>query len=191
MSQFIKQLKPAFEEAILPVVKLLNRIGITPNILTFLGVILVSIASFYIYNGDFFKGGILLLIGNLCDALDGTLARRFNLVSKFGAFLDSLIDRISDFLPLIALGLYYRENEYILLLSIFAVLFSFLVSYSRARAEGLGIDCKVGAMERAERSAILIIAFITDFAVMGLLIIAFGAAVTTLQRVWCVYKNSA
>ena len=190
MSQFIKQLKPAFEEATLPVVRLLKKVGVTPNLLTFFGVVLVGVASFYIYNGDFFKGGILLLIGNLCDALDGALARRFNLDSKFGAFLDSLIDRISDFLPLISLGLYYREEEYVLLLSIFAVLFSFLVSYSRARAEGLGIDCKVGVMERAERSAILIIALLADFAVTGLLIIAFGAAITTFQRVWCVYKNS-
>ena len=190
MSQFIKQLKPAFEEAVLPVVRLLKRVGITPNILTFFGVIFVGIASFYIYNGEFLKGGFLLLIGNLCDALDGTLARRFNLDSKFGAFLDSLIDRISDFLPLISLGLYYIENEHILLLSLSAALFSFLVSYSRARAEGLGIDCKVGIMERAERSVVLIIALLTDFAVAGLLIITFGAAVTTFQRIWCVYKKS-
>jgi len=191
MSQFIKQLKPAFEEFVLPVVRLLNRIGITPNVLTFLGVIFVGIASFYIYNGEFLKGGIFLLIGNLCDALDGTLARRFNLDSKFGAFLDSLLDRVSDFLPIVSLGLYYRDNEYILTLSLFAALFSFLVSYSKARAEGLGIECRVGIMERAERSAVLIVALLVDFAVTGLLIITIGAAITTLQRVWYIYKKSA
>ncbi|WP_456465708.1 CDP-alcohol phosphatidyltransferase family protein [Persephonella sp.] len=190
MSQFIKQLKPAFEEAALPVVKLLNRVGITPNILTFLGVVFVGIASFFIYKGEFIKGGVILLLGNLCDALDGILARKFNLNSKFGAFFDSLTDRISDFLPIISLGLYFRENEYILMLSAFAVLFSFLVSYARARAEGLGINCNVGIMERTERSAVLILSLLTNLPVAGLVIITAGAAITTIQRIFYVYKNS-
>ncbi|SNZ07072.1 CDP-diacylglycerol--glycerol-3-phosphate 3-phosphatidyltransferase [Persephonella hydrogeniphila] len=190
MSQIIKQLKPVFEELFSPVVSFLNKIGITPNFLTFSGIIFVLASSYFIYTGEFLTGGILLLIGNLCDALDGTLARKFNKESKFGAFLDSVIDRFSDFLPVIAIGLYLKEDDTVLLLSIFAVLFSFMVSYTRARAEGLGIDCKVGIMERAERSVVLILSLIFDFIVAGLLIIAIGALITTLQRIVCVYKKS-
>ncbi|WP_457626664.1 CDP-alcohol phosphatidyltransferase family protein [Persephonella sp.] len=190
MSQIIKQLKPVFEEFFSPVVSFLNKIGITPNFLTFTGIGFVFLSGYFIYTGDFLKGGLLLLIGNLCDALDGALARKFNKESKFGAFLDSVIDRFSDFIPVVAVGLYFRENEIVLVLSILTALFSFMVSYTRARAEGLGIDCKVGIMERAERSVVLIVSLIFNFVVAGLLIIAIGAFITTLQRIICVYKNS-
>jgi len=190
MSQIIKQLKPAFEEAVLPVVRLLYKAGITPNYITVAGVIFIVVGSYFILNGEFVKGAVFLIIGNLCDAIDGALARRFNKNTVFGAFLDSVIDRISDFLPVVAIGLYMKEDTFALALSIYTVLVSFLVSYARARAEGLGLDCKMGIMERAERSVILILTLLLDAVYIGLSIISIGATITVLQRIYCVYKKS-
>ncbi len=190
MSQIVKNIKPVFEETVFPVVKLLNKIGITPNILTVTGLILVGISSFFILKGNFFVGALFLIAGNLCDAIDGVLARRFNKSSTFGAFLDSVIDRISDFLPLIAIGIFYIKNDYMLILSIYTAFISLMVSYTRARAEGLGIDCKVGVLERTERSVILILTLLFDIVTIGLIAIAIGATLTVFQRIYCVYKNS-
>ncbi|NPA58628.1 MAG: CDP-alcohol phosphatidyltransferase family protein [Aquificae bacterium] len=190
MSQIIKQLKPVFEEAVSPVVNLLYRLGITPNQITVAGVVFVGIGSYFLLNGDFVLGALFLIGGNLCDAIDGALARRFNRSSVFGAFLDSLVDRISDFLPVVAVGFYLREDSVALALSFYTVVSSFLVSYARARAEGLGIDCKVGIMERAERSVILILTLLLDAVHIGFSIISAGATITVAQRVYCVYKKA-
>ncbi|WP_457640176.1 CDP-alcohol phosphatidyltransferase family protein [Persephonella sp.] len=190
MSQIIKQIKPVFEEAVAPVVKLLYRVGITPNLLTVSGLILIVAGSYFILKGSFLTGALLLIAGNLCDALDGTLARKFNQHSTFGAFLDSVIDRVSDFLPLMALAVFFRNDPVILSLIMYAGMVSFLVSYTRARAEGLGINCSIGIMERAERSAVLILTLLFDIVMVGISVIALGATVTTLQRVYCVYSKT-
>jgi len=190
MSQIIKQIKPVFEEAVLPVVKFLYRLGITPNILTVSGLILVVIGFYFILNGDFVIGALFLLAGNLCDALDGILARKFNQNSAFGAFLDSVIDRFSDFLPVVAIGFYFKENPVFLALALYTALISYTVSYARARAEALGIDCKTGIMERAERSVVLILTLILNIPVVGLVIISAGATITVLQRIYCVYSKT-
>ncbi|WP_456384448.1 CDP-alcohol phosphatidyltransferase family protein [Persephonella sp.] len=190
MSQIIKQIKPAFEEAVLPFVKLLYRAGITPNMLTVSGLILVTAGSYFILKGDFFTGALFLLAGNICDALDGTLARKFNQNSTFGAFLDSVIDRFSDFLPVVAIGFYFKDSSAILALAVYTAMISYTVSYARARAEGLGIDCKTGIMERAERSAVLILTLLLGIPVAGLIIISAGATITVLQRIYCVYLKA-
>ena len=190
MSQIIKSIKPVFEETVYPIVKFLHKRGVTPNILTITGVFLVSIGSFFILKGNFFTGALFLIAGNLCDAVDGILARRFNKNSTFGAFLDSVVDRVSDFLPLIAIGLFFIKNELMLTLSIYTAFVSFMVSYTRARAEGLGIDCKVGILERVERSVILILTLLFDIVIIGLTVLAIGATLTVLQRIYCVYKKS-
>ncbi|MBK3332972.1 CDP-alcohol phosphatidyltransferase family protein [Persephonella atlantica] len=190
MSQIVKQIKPAFEELVFPLVKVLHKVGITPNMLTVSGLLLVSAGSYFIMKGKFLTGALFLIAGNLCDAMDGILARRFNRHSKFGAFLDSVIDRISDFLPLMAIGLFFIKNEIMLILAIYTGFVSFMVSYTRARAEGLGIDCKVGALERTERSVILILTLLFDIVLIGLISIAIGATITVFQRIYCVYRNS-
>jgi len=190
LSELIKQIKPVFEEKVSPIVQILNKINVSPNLLTVSGVLFIAIGSYFLYLGNFIVAGLFLTIGNLCDALDGALARRFGKTSVFGAFLDSVVDRISDFLPLIALALVYKENTFYLLLILVAIVSSFMVSYTRARGEGLGIKCTVGVLERAERSIVLIVFTFLHIPILAVIIIALGSLITTFQRIQCVYKHT-
>jgi len=190
LSQVVKKIKPIFEEKVSPLVDFFYKLNITPNILTISGVILVILGSYFIYKERFLVAGLFILIGNICDALDGSLARRHNQATKFGAFLDSVVDRISDFIPFVALAFLFRENEIMLFLTIISIIFSFLVSYTRARAEGLGIECKIGILERPERSAILIVSLFANAVEVGIFLIVLGTFITTIQRILCVYRKS-
>ena len=190
MSEIIKQIKPVFEEKIYPVVNILNKINVSPNLLTVSGVIFVAVGSYFMYLENFLLSALFLAIGNLCDALDGTLARKFGKTSLFGAFLDSVIDRVSDFLPLIALALVYKNENIYLLIILVAIAGSFMVSYTRARGEGLGIKCSIGVLERAERSILLILFTFLQIPMLAVIIITIGSIITTLQRIYCVYKNT-
>ncbi|ACO03305.1 MAG TPA: CDP-alcohol phosphatidyltransferase family protein [Persephonella sp.] len=190
MSQIIKQIKPVFEEKISPVVDLLHRINISPNVVTFSGLLFIIAGSYFLFLQEYITAGFLILAGNLCDALDGALARKHKKITRFGAFIDSVVDRLSDFFPLMAIALIFSENTLFLSVTLLAIMFSYMVSYTRARAEGLGIDCKVGIFERAERSIVLIIAVFTGYLEIAVSIIAVGSAVTALQRVICFYKKS-
>lgn len=190
MSKFIKDIKPIFEKNVSPVIDILHKLKISPNTLTLSGIFFIALGSYLLYKGNFFLAGFLILIGNLCDALDGSLARKHNQASKFGAFLDSVVDRISDFLPLIAIAGLLKNNEIMFFISLLAIVSSFLVSYTRARAEGLGIKCNVGFFERPERSFVLISSIFLGIIDIGILIIAFGATITAVQRILCVYKKT-
>ncbi len=191
MSQLIKQIKPVFEEKISPVIDILHKANITPNFLTFSGLLFIIIGSYFLFLQKFITAGILILLGNLCDALDGVLARKYNRSTKFGAFFDSVVDRFSDFFPFMAIALIFRENILMLSLTLAAIMFSFMVSYTRARAEGLGIECKVGIFERAERSILLIVSIFTGYIEIAVIIIALGSAITAFQRILCFYKKSS
>ena len=190
MSKIIKSIKPVFEKNISPVIDLLHKINITPNALTIAGILFIAVGSYFLYRENFILAGIFILVGNLCDALDGSLARKHNQTSKFGAFLDSVVDRISDFLPLIAVAYLFKDNELLFFTSLLAIVSSFLVSYTRARAEGLGIECNVGFFERPERSIILIASIFLGILDIGVAVIALGATVTAVQRILCVYKKT-
>ncbi len=190
MSAFIKSIKPVFERTVSPVIDVFYRINITPNFLTITGLILTAAGSYFIITGSFFIAGILITLGNLCDAIDGALARKYKQTSKFGAFLDSVVDRYSDFLPFAALSIFFSGNLFMLLFSVFSIAGSFLVSYSKARAESLGITCNVGILERPERSIILIISLLTGYVEIGVILIAVGSHITALQRIFYVYRES-
>lgn len=191
MSQIIKNIKPRFEKVISPVVYVFDKLNISPNLLTITGLIITSFGTYFIFTKQFFTAGIILTIGAIFDVMDGTLARKANKTTKFGAFLDSTVDRIADFLPLFALAYYFRNDLIFFLITMGAILFSFLVSYTRARAEGLGLDCKIGIFERPERLIILIIALITGSLEIGVLLIFIGASWTTFERVFHVLKISS
>ena len=190
MSQFIKAIKPAFEEGIRPFLEILTKLNVSPNFITVLGLLFTTVSVFFIINGKFLISGVILTLGSILDAIDGALARRSNQVSKFGAFLDSTVDRIADFLPLAALAYYFRNDELFFWLTMFTILFSFLISYERARAEGLGLDCKVGFFERPERLIILIVALISGFVKVGIVVLFIGTLITALQRLIYVYKKA-
>ncbi len=187
MSYLVRELKPTFERLVEPLVDLLKKLGITPNLITLLGLFLVAIGALFLYLGQNLLSFIFLLLGALCDAIDGSLARRSGRNSPFGAFFDSLMDRISDALPFIAIAL-SSEDKVLSLFSMLAMVFSYTVSYARARAEGLGFELKVGTFERPERWIVLLLGIALDMVFLAVLIIAIGSLFTTLQRAYIFMK---
>lgn len=161
------------------------KIKIHPDVLSFTGFILSVFSALVIPLSPFY-GGILLSAGGAFDILDGVVARNRNLVSRFGAFLDSTLDRFSDALLFsgVAIFFYLRGDIKHSLLSISCLIFSFLVSYTRARIEGLGGECRIGLAERPERIILLIGGLITGYIKLSLWIILISSFITTLQRIF-------
>ncbi len=164
---------------------LLGKTLLQPNALTSLGVVLDLIAFWTLLNGDLFGSGILIALGGICDLLDGALARRAGRATPFGAFYDSTMDRISDMAVYGGLLAYYASLDKLTLVVItfLAMSGSIMVSYTRARAECLIPKCKVGFMERAERTIILILGALFNRMPMALWIITIGAWLTTAHRI--------
>ena len=149
-----------------PFVKLLIRIGVTPNMVTTIGLLgNIAAAAVIAYAGyeaqrtgnprfDLITwGGAITIIFSLVDMLDGPVARLGNMVSRFGALYDSVLDRYCELFTLGALSYYLIMNHWIIgaLVAFLALVGSIMVSYVRARAEGVGLECKVGFMQRPER----------------------------------------
>ncbi len=187
MSYIVRELKPTFEKFFEPLVNLFGRLGISPNLITVTGLFLVGLGSFALYFKENLLAFLLLSLGALCDFLDGSLARRLGKNSPFGSFIDSLFDRISDALPFIAIAL-SSEDKVISLLAMLSLLFSFTVSYTRARAEGLGYELKIGLLERPERWIVLLIGVALNLINLAIFIIALGSLYTTAQRVYTFKK---
>ncbi len=150
-------LEKPFYAALNPLVERLIRAGVRPNTITTVGTGLVLVSAVAYGFGHIRIGGALLLLSGFADTLDGQVARGGAMVTKFGAFYDSTLDRVGDGATFIGIGAYllmapdvaYRIPAVIICM--IAILSSLLVSYARARAEGLGLDCKVGIAQRAER----------------------------------------
>lgn len=157
MKLVTKSLERAFFGLVEPVVTWLLKAGIRPNTLTTLGALLVVVSGVAFAFGWIRWGGGLLLLSGVVDTFDGAVARRGGMVSKFGAFYDSTLDRVGDGATFIGIAIYLLQAPgvpYRLETAAFgmvAILSSLVVSYARARAEGLGLDCKVGIVQRAER----------------------------------------
>lgn len=192
MSYISRELKPKFEEVFSPLLEFLSKKRVSPNLLTLSGLILVLLGSYLLL----FRGGLLtsllLLIGSSLDAIDGALARKEKVQGKFGSFLDSTVDRISDALPFIALTLRYsyQSNQVGVILSLFALLFSFMVSYARAKGESLGLNMRVGLFERTERWIVLLLGIAFGLEQVSLLIILVGSLVTFFQRLLKVLRET-
>jgi len=171
-----------------PVADLFARAGIHPNILSIAG-LLLSIAAGLIYcHGNFFWAAWVVVLAGICDTLDGTIARQTNKKSDFGAFFDSTLDRYSDMFLFIGLAYYFAGGRPFLMplqpggypevspwtvtAIIFAIAGSFMVSYTRARAEGLGMECKAGMMQRPERITLLVLgSLLGSIPVVGILLL--------------------
>lgn len=140
-----------------PLVRSLIQSGVRPNTLTTIGAIIVLASAVAFGVGQVRLGGFLLLLSGLVDTLDGQVARQGGMVSKFGAFYDSTLDRVGDGATFIGIAVYLLTAPGITwpvggaVLCMVAILATLIVSYARARAEGLGLDCKVGIAQRAER----------------------------------------
>ena len=168
------------------------KIGLTPDVVTWIGLVINIAAAAVIALGHLLVGGILLLVAGLFDILDGALARFSNKTTAFGAILDSTFDRLSEAIVLFGLLLLYvRQGNIIELYLIFAVIvFSFLVSYVRARAEGMGLECHTGLFTRAERIIILALGLLVNQVFIALIVLALFSFITFVQRMVYVYRKA-
>jgi len=162
-----------------------KRIHFSPNTLTVTGFVITVIAAFVIpYNIRL--GGIFIMIGGIFDMLDGIVARTSGKTTKFGAFLDSVLDRYSDAFLFLSLSYYLAANGNHTgsFLSLGTLVGAFLISYARARAEGLGESCHTGIMERPERLILLIFATITGWIIPILWLMLVLTHITVAQRIY-------
>jgi CDP-diacylglycerol--glycerol-3-phosphate 3-phosphatidyltransferase len=167
--------------------RVIGATGISPNGLTLLGLVLNIGAGAIVASGMLLAGGIALLIASAFDMLDGAVARATGKASRFGAFLDSVIDRYCEAVVLIGLIVVLsRTGDTPLVIAATAALVgSLLVSYARARAEGLGLDCEVGLLQRPERVIILAIGLIAaDYLLAPVIwVLAVVTNITVVQRI--------
>jgi CDP-diacylglycerol--glycerol-3-phosphate 3-phosphatidyltransferase len=173
-----------------PLARLINRTGISPNLLTVMGFVLTVGVAYVLATGHLQIGGVLLALAGLFDALDGTLARLAGRRSRFGAFLDSTVDRFSEAVIFMGLLVHYTQHggwqESFL---IYATLVgSLMVSYARARAESIGIECKGGVLTRFERAVVLVVGLILNQMLITLWIMAVLSNFTALQRIYLVWR---
>ena len=177
--------KDTVRQLLYPLVRLLSALRVRPDTLTVLGWTL-SVGSAVLFGLGYARiAGVVMLLGGLFDALDGAVARESNRMSAFGAFLDSTLDRLSEAAIFVGIIFFYAAaaRPYETLLAGAAMTFSLLTSYARARAEGLGIECQVGLLERAGRVVILSVFSMLGLLTAGLCLVAAGALVTTVQRI--------
>jgi phosphatidylglycerophosphate synthase len=165
-----------------PLAPLLKAIPLSPNLLSALGFVLSAVAALVLAQ-ELFWGGVLVLLAGTFDMLDGMVARAKGQESPFGAFLDSVLDRCSDAFLFFALAYHLRAEPLGVALSMAGLLTALLISYSRARAEALGVSCAVGLMERPERVVLLAAGAITGLIYPALWLAFLLGALTVLQRV--------
>ena len=205
-------LQDGFVNLLTPLVRLSTYLNISPNFYTVLGLILTLIGAGLLVKDVSYVNwaGLFILLGGICDILDGKVARISNKVTKFGALFDSVIDRYSEVVMFFGIAAYYMiDDHYLLSVITFSALGgSTMVSYVRARAEGLGFDAKVGFMQRPERVVFiglgalfhyplftLTIFHVTNFPVtllqISIWMVAVFANVTAIQRIIFVYKQDS
>ncbi len=192
-----------FYRAVAPLVAWLIRSGIRPNTITTVGTLLVLVSAVAYGFGAIRLGGALLLLSGVADTLDGQVARGGAMVTKFGAFYDSTLDRVGDGATFIGIGAFLLTAPDVafrvpaIILCMVAILSSLLVSYARARAEGLGLDCKVGIAQRAERVLGLgVISLLVGAGPRALVIegavalLALASTITVVQRFAWVHRHA-
>lgn len=182
---FTDFLRANFGWVLEPIVRFLSRMGVKPNMVTAAGLIGTIASAYLLSQGNFFWGGLAYLISGPIDALDGALARLQGEEEDFGAFVDSVTDRYSELFVFAALLWYSLQHgdNWLALASYFAAFGSVLVSYTRARAQSLGLEAKVGLFSRVERIIILGPLLLFNLPHIGVGLIAAGANLTALQRV--------
>ena len=194
-----------------PVGDLFARAGIHPNVLSLMGLGLSAVAGVLYSQGRFFWAAWVVLFAGICDTLDGQIARQTNKNNSFGAFFDSTLDRYSDMFLFVGLAYYYaggtslsleihgQASPWTVVVIILAIAGSFMVSYTRARAEGLGVQCKAGMMQRPERITLLIIgSLLGSVPAVGpllmkltLVVLAVSVNLTALYRMYYVRNHLA
>ncbi len=192
------RIKESGRALLAPVVRLAMWLRLTPNEVTVAGFVIVLVAAALVAVGQLLPGAALLVAGSLLDAVDGALARATGGTSAFGSFLDSTLDRAGEAILYGGIVAYYLRvsSDPIgpVLLALAALAGSFMVSYTRAKAEGIGLDASVGLAPRTERLALIVAGIALagigfDIGLIGAIaIIALLAVATTVQRIWHVRR---
>ncbi len=177
-----------------PVAERLVNGRVTPNMLTVAGLALTLAAAPFIIPGHTAVGAVIFLVGSLTDMLDGAVARLGKQVTAFGAFLDSTSDRVAEGVVLGSIALLYAREDHIgrVALVFIVLIASFLVSYTRARAEALGLQCKVGLMARPERVVLLVVGLLfARFLVLDVVLVVMAVLTswTVVTRILYVRKQ--
>lgn len=185
------RLRVIFRGVLNPVAAFFNRLGLMPNTMTILGLVGNVVAAYFLAQGQMVVGGIIVLMMGPVDALDGSMARLRGEASAFGAFVDSVTDRYSELFIIGGLIWYYSQQAQpaLVILGYAAAAGSVLVSYTRARAQSLGKDSKIGILTRAERYLVMAPALIFNIAPVGLALIALLSNVTALQRIYDIRRQ--
>ncbi|GAA0406695.1 CDP-alcohol phosphatidyltransferase family protein [Microbispora corallina] len=197
----LKLLRPAVTRVMTPLGRALARLGISPDVITAVGTLgVVASALFFYPRGMLFAGTLVITFFVFADLLDGVLARMTGSGSTWGAFLDSTLDRLGDSAIFSGLILYFvleKEPEILLAgVALFCLVAGALVSYAKARAEGLGMTADVGLAERGERLVVVLVAAglsglgVPYILAAGLWLLAAASAVTVVQRMVHVYRQA-
>ncbi|MFC2072124.1 CDP-alcohol phosphatidyltransferase family protein [Chloroflexota bacterium] len=179
-----------------PVVRLLARTSITPNAISWSGFLVTAGAAVLIISGHLFAAGFVVLIAGFFDILDGALARSTNRATRFGAVLDATLDRLAEAVLLLGILVLFAKEQSVaeILVVGLALLGSLLVSYIRARAEAVGLECQVGLFTRAERVVLLVLGLLLsriDYAlIIALVIIVVFSFITVGQRLVYVWRQT-
>jgi CDP-diacylglycerol--glycerol-3-phosphate 3-phosphatidyltransferase len=186
------QMRVIFKWVTEPLAAFFNRLGIMPNTMTILGLAGTAIGAYFLARGQMTVGGIIILLMGPIDALDGTMARLRGEPTEFGAFVDSVTDRYAELAIFGGLLFYYvQRGDWLLsLVTYLAAAGSVLVSYTRARAQSLGHETKVGILTRMERYIVLVPGLILNRPDISLWILAVLANLTALQRIWDVRRQA-
>jgi CDP-diacylglycerol---glycerol-3-phosphate 3-phosphatidyltransferase len=192
--------KDAARALLMPVVRLAIRLHVTPNAVTVFGFLVVALASLLVAVGQLLPGAAVLVAGSLLDAVDGALARATGGTTAFGSFLDSTLDRAAEAILYVAIAAYYLrvapDPLGPVLLALVALAGSFMVSYTRARAEGIGFSASVGLAPRTERLVIIVAGIALagigfEIGLIGAMaLVATLSVATTIQRIWHVRRLS-
>jgi CDP-diacylglycerol--glycerol-3-phosphate 3-phosphatidyltransferase len=163
---------------------------LTPNAISLTGFVLCLVAAVLVWQDEYVLGGLAFIVGSGCDAMDGRYARASGKGTQFGAFLDSTLDRLEEGFVLTAVAANFAEagDDFAVAAVVVAVMASLMVSYTRARAEALGVECKVGIADRAVRvvilSAGLVLGDLGNVLEIAVYVLAALALVTVGQRIW-------
>lgn len=195
----LNKVRPALGRVLTPVGRAVARTGVSPNAITVVGTAGVMAGALGFFpRGEFFWGTMVITAFVLFDMLDGAVARVTGKISRFGAFLDSTMDRVADaaIFSGLMIGLYRDDQEQLAAVALYCLVAGVVVSYAKARAEGLGYTCDVGIAERAERLLIALVAAGFDglgvpfILALALWVLAVLSTVTVLQRFATVYRQA-
>ncbi len=200
---FSRRIQQWGRHLVVQLIRPMVRLGVTPNMLTGIGLLLSLLAAVVIAQGFLFTGGLLVLLAGLFDMFDGAMARVQHTATTFGAFFDSTLDRYSEGIILFGLLWYTlqrpanfrdvlwptsHEQTWMISFIYIAIVGSLMVSYTKARAEGLGIECKVGLLARPERVVLLAIGLLSGCSIWILAVLAVFSNVTAVERIVAVWR---